>query len=791
MTAWWERQLTAMPGSGVTTDGDVGRDRRAARRARGHGRDHRHGRGRRSRRAADGAARLAAHGPAAAASFPRRRRGPTHDGYDPAIERLDPADPAAALARVEQLARGRGEDRDRLVARGARLRGAAASSTAACVATARRGRSLELAGTASRRRRAGCRRARGRGRRAAGAGGRSGRRRPPGEYAVVLGPWAVAEVLRRAALAFGGPLSPLADQLGTRVAASGDQPLGLAALRGDAPALVRRRGRAAPAAAADPGRGRAPPRRRRAPATRSRPGAVAGTLPEHLVLVGRRGGRPRRALRCRLARACSSRRSRCTAPGCSAAAAPRSPRASASIRARRARRARREPDRRVRAVRAARARRGAHRAPAHRPAAGPAVRTHRLGDRRPGRAASAAACSWPAPPDRQTSASRPGAASTGRGPWPASRASAPWRPWVTSRACELRGLRRLGAASRPSPASAPSRPLAPWPASRSSRASAPWPASGALRGLRRLGRLRRLRGLRRLGRLRRLRRLRGLGSLLGRSTGFAALRRRRCRAGLGGFDFGRPRPGRRRRGPLAEPARSAGRPSGRARRASGVPGSGRTRHGRPGAGSGAWAAPLSTATVPPPASAATTSTFAANTPETAPPPVTVTADAPPNAARARAALSPTVGATGSTSARSRRWRADLVAELAAAGALGSRGGAARCAATTRRAGSRAARGSPRTASRAPCARGDQRGAGLEHERLHLLAAAAEHVGDLVVRHVAELREHERGALLLGQAGDVAQQVAQVLSALDLGGEVLGRRLDQLGGRLPRRARAAP
>jgi predicted Zn-dependent protease len=40
-----------------------------------------------------------------------------------------------------------------------------------------------------------------------------------GEYEVVLGPWAVAEVLRRVALSFGGPWSPVADQLGKRVAA--------------------------------------------------------------------------------------------------------------------------------------------------------------------------------------------------------------------------------------------------------------------------------------------------------------------------------------------------------------------------------------------------------------------------------------------------------------------------------------------------------------------------------------------------------------------------------------------
>ena len=40
-----------------------------------------------------------------------------------------------------------------------------------------------------------------------------------GEYPVVLGPWAVAEVVRRAALAFGGPQSPLAGRLGTQAAA--------------------------------------------------------------------------------------------------------------------------------------------------------------------------------------------------------------------------------------------------------------------------------------------------------------------------------------------------------------------------------------------------------------------------------------------------------------------------------------------------------------------------------------------------------------------------------------------
>ena len=42
--------------------------------------------------------------------------------------------------------------------------------------------------------------------------------------------------------------------------------------------------------------------------------------------------------------------------------------------------------------------------------------------------------------------------------------------------------------------------------------------------------------------------------------------------------------------------------------------------------------------------------------------------------------------------------------------------------------------------------------------------------------VAGLGEHERGALLLGQLVQVAEQVAQVLAALDDGGQMLGRRL---------------
>jgi hypothetical protein len=80
--------------------------------------------------------------------------------------------------------------------------------------------------------------------------------------------------------------------------------------------------------------------------------------------------------------------------------------------------------------------------------------------------------------------------------------------------------------------------------------------------------------------------------------------------------------------------------------------------------------------------------------------------------------------------------------------------------------------------------GDQRRPRLEHERLHLLAAALEHRRDLVMGHVAELRQDECRALVLRQRRHVAQQSAQVVPALDRGGEVLGRRVGHLADRLP-------
>jgi predicted Zn-dependent protease len=106
-----------------------------------------------------------------------------------------------------------------------------------------------------------------------------------GEPPVVLAPWAVAEVLRRAALAFGGPQSPLAGRLGTRVAAScvnvSDSPRLAATLPRayDAEGVPRQPLPLIQDGVAHrvtgPGTGHA-----------VAPGGTGGTVPEHLVLVG-------------------------------------------------------------------------------------------------------------------------------------------------------------------------------------------------------------------------------------------------------------------------------------------------------------------------------------------------------------------------------------------------------------------------------------------------------------------------------------------------------------------------
>ena len=72
------------------------------------------------------------------------------------------------------------------------------------------------------------------------------------------------------------------------------------------------------------------------------------------------------------------------------------------------------------------------------------------------------------------------------------------------------------------------------------------------------------------------------------------------------------------------------------------------------------------------------------------------------------------------------------------------------------------------------ARAQQRLAGLEDERLDLLAAHAEHRRDLRVGLVAELEEDQRGALVVGQALQLVDQLAQVGAQLDLGRHALER-----------------
>ena len=289
VTAWWERQLSVTAGGTVTTeavsvevavlrDGHVGTavttdvDREGL------------------RRALEAAARVAPTGPEAAAGLPEPSPGRPHDGYDPAavhdeLPAVDAWSSRRAAAARTAIASTRGvrayeersfgdlrvrrhDDAGRSLelsltaVRPADLDAAALDDEAAALLGA--GGSAEAAGLV-------------------GAGQPVGVE--PGEYPAVLGPWAVAEVLRRVALSFGGPWSPLADRLGTPVAASAvnlsDSPRFAATLprsydaegapRQPMPLIqdgVAHR-------LAGPGTGHA-----------QGPGGVGGTLPEHLVLVG-------------------------------------------------------------------------------------------------------------------------------------------------------------------------------------------------------------------------------------------------------------------------------------------------------------------------------------------------------------------------------------------------------------------------------------------------------------------------------------------------------------------------
>jgi predicted Zn-dependent protease len=282
VTAWWERQLTATPGGVVTTD-DVSvevavlRDGRVGTAVTTEtGEDA-------LARAAGAAARLASHGPAALGGLPEPTPGRAHDGFDPAIAQLDPADPAAALEPWSSW-RAAAAKTAIVSTRGVRVYEERSFVDARVRRHADGGRALELTATDAR---------------LAGvdpvalaseAGDLLGPAGEPagvaaGEHAVVLGPWAVAEVLRRAALAMGGPQSPLAGRLGTPVATPvvnlSDSPRFAATLprsydaegapRQPLPLIqdgIAHR-------LAGPGTGHA-----------LLPGASSGTLPEHLVLVG-------------------------------------------------------------------------------------------------------------------------------------------------------------------------------------------------------------------------------------------------------------------------------------------------------------------------------------------------------------------------------------------------------------------------------------------------------------------------------------------------------------------------
>src|SRR5215218_586116 len=295
VTAWWERQVTATPGGVVTTDGmsvevAVLRDGRVGTAVTTETDDDA------LARAAAGAARLAAHGPTAAGDLPEPAPGREHDGYDEAITTLDPAEAAAALGPWSSW-RAAAAKTAIVSTRGVRAYEKRSFVDARVRRHSGPGRSLELTATSTHLARVDpialgnevaellgpARDPTGPAHHADSPGARLAA--SAGEHAVVLGPWAVAEVLRRAALAFGGPRSPLADRLGTRVAAPSinlsDSPRFAATLprsydaegapRQPLPLIqdgVAHR-------LAEPGTGHA-----------LAAAGAAGTAPEHLVLVG-------------------------------------------------------------------------------------------------------------------------------------------------------------------------------------------------------------------------------------------------------------------------------------------------------------------------------------------------------------------------------------------------------------------------------------------------------------------------------------------------------------------------
>jgi predicted Zn-dependent protease len=209
-TAWWERQLSSTPGSAVTSEAvsvevAVLREGRVGTAVTTDVEDDG------LRRALDAAGRLAATGPEAS-PLPAPAPGRPHDGYDgSAVEGAPPAVGAgvawrAAAARTAILSTGGVRAYEERSFGDLRVRRHdEAGRSLELSLTAVRAADLDLGALGDE----------------AGAllGGGERAAVDAGEYEVVLGPWAVAEVLRRVALSFGGPWSPLADRLGRRVAA--------------------------------------------------------------------------------------------------------------------------------------------------------------------------------------------------------------------------------------------------------------------------------------------------------------------------------------------------------------------------------------------------------------------------------------------------------------------------------------------------------------------------------------------------------------------------------------------
>jgi PmbA protein len=277
-TAWWERQLSASAGHAVTTEavsvevvvlagGRVGTAVTTEVDDAGLA------------GAAAAAARLASAGPVARGDLPEPAAGREHDGFDRAVLELEPP-------VLDEWSSWRAAGASTAIAssRGVRAFESRSFGDLRVRRHGAPGRSLELTAAAVRP-----------GELDPGAlaaeadallgGAGSLVSVEPGEYPFVLGPWAVAEVLRRAALAFGDPSSPLAERLGTRVAAScinlSDSPRFAATLPRsyDAEGAPRQ-----PRALIQDGVAH----RLALPGTGHSvaAGGIGGTVPEHLVLVG-------------------------------------------------------------------------------------------------------------------------------------------------------------------------------------------------------------------------------------------------------------------------------------------------------------------------------------------------------------------------------------------------------------------------------------------------------------------------------------------------------------------------